>query len=101
MAGVLQRLLTRSGILPVLRARWREDLVATSDKLEKRIDKRFDALTQDIERLRNELAERDVTERLSRLDRELRVLRVRSTRLPSKRRFRRFVAWLSGLLSRS
>jgi hypothetical protein len=88
VAGVLQRLLTRSGILPVLRARWREDLVAASDKLEKRLDKRFDGLTRDIERLRNELSERssagqasathapaDVAERLSRLDHEVRVLR--------------------------
>jgi hypothetical protein len=88
VAGVLQRLLTRSGILPVLRARWREDLVAASDKLEKRIDKRFDALTRDIERLRNELSERspggrdaatnapaDIADRLSRLDRDFRMLR--------------------------
>ena len=88
MAGVLQRLLTRSGILPVLRARWREDLAAVSDKLEKRIDKKFDALTRDIERLRTELSERshaaagagtnaspDLMERISRVDREVRMLR--------------------------
>jgi len=83
--GVLQRLLTRSGILPVLRARWREDLAAANSKLEKRIDKSFDALARDIERLRSELAQRpsdngtaapaDVAERISRLDRDIRMLR--------------------------
>lgn len=85
MAGVLQRLLTRSGILPVLRTRWREDLASASEKLEKRIDKRFDALTRDLERLRTELAQRapanaasgspDVAERVASLDRDVRMLR--------------------------
>ena len=85
MAGVLQRLLTRSGILPVLRSRWREDLANASEKLEKRIDKRFDALTRDLERLRTELAERapaqgsdlgaDAVERIASLDRDVRMLR--------------------------
>ena len=85
MAGVLQRLLTRSGILPVLRTRWREDLASASEKLEKRIDKRFDALTRDIERLRTELAQRastpvadgpaDMAERVASLDRDVRMLR--------------------------
>jgi len=86
VAGVLQRLLTRSGILPVLRTRWREDLTNASEKLEKRIDKRFDALTRDIEHLRTELTQRapghaaangdgDAAERIASLDREVRMLR--------------------------
>ena len=85
MPGVLERLLTRSGILPVLRSRWREDLANASEKLEKRIDKRFDALTRDLERLRTELAERapaqgsdggaDAVERIASLDRDVRMLR--------------------------
>ena len=87
MAGVLQRLLTRSGILPVLRTRWREDLATASEKLEKRIDKRFDALTRDIEQLRNALtpqpkaahglaaAPAELADRLSSIDRDVRMLR--------------------------
>jgi hypothetical protein len=86
--GLLQRLLTRSGILPVLRTRWREDLATANAKLEKRIDKQFDTLTRDIERLRTELSQRtlggqdiaqnlsaEVAERISALDREVRILR--------------------------
>jgi len=84
VAGVLQRLLTRSGILPVLRTRWREDLTNASEKLEKKIDRRFDALTRDIEQLRTELAQRapnaaggspDVAEHVASLDRDVRMLR--------------------------
>jgi hypothetical protein len=82
VSGVLQRLLTRSGILPVLRTRWREDLAHASEKLEKRIDKRFDALTRDLERLRTELAQRspaggpaDIADHVATLDRDVRMLR--------------------------
>ena len=87
MPGVLQRLLTRSGILPVLRSRWREDLANTSEKLEKRIDKRFDELTRDIEQLRHELAQQakaaqaiaaapaELADRIASVDRDVRILR--------------------------
>ena len=51
MAGFLQRLLTRSGILPVLRTHWRADQSAAARKLEAHLDKRFAAITQHLDRL--------------------------------------------------
>ena len=56
MPGLLQRLLTRSGILPVLRTQWRADQAAASDKLEKRLEKHLSQLRSDIARLSTELA---------------------------------------------
>ena len=44
MPGLLQRLLTRSGILPVLRSQWRADQTAAASKLEKRLDKHLTEL---------------------------------------------------------
>src|SRR5215475_4643767 len=47
VAGLLQRLLTRSGILPVLRSQWRADQTAAAAKLEKRLDKHLTELKGD------------------------------------------------------
>lgn len=51
MAGVLQRLLTRAGILPVLRRHWREDQSAANAKLEKRLDAQIAALKDQVDRI--------------------------------------------------
>ena len=81
MPGVLQRLLTRSGILPVLRTQWRADQSSAGDKLEKRLDKRIGELKAQIDRI-EALAERfsldtlnDAAQRVRTVDREMRVLR--------------------------
>jgi hypothetical protein len=82
VAGVLQRLLTRSGILPVLRSQWRADQSAATEKLEKRLDKRVAELKAQIDRVAD-LADRlqglealaDSVERITNVDREVRMLR--------------------------
>jgi len=51
VAGVLQRLLTRSGILPVLRRHWREDQAAAAAKLEKRFDTQLATLKEQVDRI--------------------------------------------------
>src|SRR5205814_6875329 len=82
VAGVLQRLLTRSGILPVLRSQWRADQSSATDKLEQRLDKRVAELKAQIDRVAD-LADRlkglealaDSVERITNVDREVRMLR--------------------------
>ena len=82
MAGFLQRLLTRSGILPLVRTQWRADQASTIDKLETRVDKRLAALKEQIDRV-EALAQRlqrlevltDSVERITHLDRDVRLLR--------------------------
>src|SRR5205814_7318095 len=79
---VLQRLLTRSGILPVLRSQWRADQSSATDKLEQRLDKRVAELKAQIDRVAD-LADRlkglealaDSVERITNVDREVRMLR--------------------------
>jgi hypothetical protein len=81
--GLLQRLLTRSGILPVLRTQWRADQTAASDKLEKRLEKHLSQLSSDIARLSTELRERipepdalpNSTERVATIERDVRLIR--------------------------
>jgi hypothetical protein len=82
VAGLLQRLLTRSGILPVLRTHWRADQTSTIDKLETRVDGRLaslqehidkvEALAQRLQRL-EELA--GLADHVTDLEREIRLLR--------------------------
>ncbi|PYR76637.1 MAG: hypothetical protein DMF87_17870 [Acidobacteria bacterium] len=82
MAGVLQRLLTRSGLLPVLRSQWRADQSAAAEKLETRLDKRVAELKAQVDRVAD-LADRlkgleaiaDSVERITNVDREVRMLR--------------------------
>jgi hypothetical protein len=82
VAGFLQRLLTRSGILPLVRTQWRADQAATIDKLETRVDKRLASLKEQLDRV-EALAQRlqrlevltDSVERITDLDREVRLLR--------------------------
>jgi hypothetical protein len=77
--GLLQRLLARSGILPVLRSQWRADQAAAADKLEKRLEKQL----EDVARLSTELSERmrdlepllNSVERIKQTSHEMRVLR--------------------------
>jgi len=77
--GLLQRLLTRSGILPVLRSQWRADQAAAADKLEKRLEQQL----SEVSRVSSELAERmrelgpllNSVERIKQTSHEMRVLR--------------------------
>ena len=83
MAGFLQRLLTRSGILPVLRSQWRADQTSAIDKVERRLDKRLpsliehidrvEALTQRLQSLEGSIA--GAVEHVANLDRDVRLLR--------------------------
>jgi hypothetical protein len=83
VAGLLQRLLTRSGILPVLRSQWRADQTAAAAKLEKRLDKHVTGLKGDIARLSAELSERlrqlepllNSGDRAARMERDVRLMR--------------------------
>ena len=83
MPGLLQRLLTRSGLLPVLRSQWRADQTAAASKLEKRLDKHLTELKGDVARLSAELSERmrqlepllDSAERNARMERDVRMMR--------------------------
>jgi hypothetical protein len=83
VAGLLQRLLTRSGILPVLRSHWRADQAAASDKLEKRLEKHLSQLRSDIARLSTELTKRmpqaeslpNSAERVATIERDVRLMR--------------------------
>jgi hypothetical protein len=80
--GLLQRLLARSGVLPFLRSQWREDQASTTAKLEKRLDKQLAELKEQIDRM-SALAERmqriepleQAADRISAVDREVRILR--------------------------
>jgi hypothetical protein len=82
--GLLQRLLTRSGILPVLRTQWRADQTSAAKKAEAQLDKRIAALQAEIHRL-EALTQRlqslqaleplvGFVDRIGDLDREVRVL---------------------------
>jgi hypothetical protein len=81
--GLLERLLTRSGILPVLRSQWRADQTAAASKLEKRLDKHFTELKGDAARFSGELSDRmrqlepllDSAERIARMERDVRMMR--------------------------
>jgi len=82
VAGVLQRLLTRSGIVPVLRSQWRADQSAASEKLEARLDRRLASLKEQVDRMAV-LAEKlqgfetlaDSAERLKSISHEVRMMR--------------------------
>jgi hypothetical protein len=51
MAGLLQRLLASSGVLPVLRRHWREDQSASNAKLSRHIDTQLASLKEQVDRL--------------------------------------------------
>ncbi len=80
--GLLQRLLTRSGILPFLRGQWREDQASATAKLEKRFDKQLASLKEQVDRM-SSVAEKlqridalaDAADRIGTVDREVRMLR--------------------------
>jgi hypothetical protein len=81
-SGLLQRLLTRSGILPFLRGQWREDQASATAKLERRFDKQLAALKEQVDRM-SALAERmqrieplvEAADRITTVDRDVRMLR--------------------------
>jgi hypothetical protein len=80
--GLLQRLLTRSGVLPFLRGQWREDQKSAAARLETRLDKQLASLKEQIDRM-SALTEEmqrieplaDVAERIGNVDRDVRMLR--------------------------
>jgi hypothetical protein len=82
VAGLLERLLTRSGILAVLRRHWRDDQTVTIGKVETRLDRRLTTLREENARIAS-LGDKVQTlemlaesaERLMTLDREVRMLR--------------------------
>ena len=81
-SGLLQRLLTRSGVLPFLRSQWREDQKSAAAKLETRLDKQLASLKEQIDRM-SALTEKmqrieplaDAAERIGNVDRDVRMLR--------------------------
>src|SRR5258705_1761166 len=82
VAGLLQRVSTRSRILPVLRRQWRDDQAATLDKLETRFDKRLTSLKEQVDRvaalaetLQGLEALAGSVDRITNVDREVRMLR--------------------------
>ena len=83
MSGLLQRLLTRSGILPVLRSQWRADQAEAAHKLEGRLHKQLTALREELARQSdavNQLLQHTETlvnspERVARMERDIRMMR--------------------------
>ena len=83
MPGLLQRLLRRSGILPVLRSQWRADQASAAEKLESRLDKRLAVLQEQIDGVAAALTDKlrpleslaESAERIINVDREVRMLR--------------------------
>jgi hypothetical protein len=81
VAGLLQRLLTRSGIFPVLRTQWRADQTASAAKLEKRLEKHLAELKAHLkaaaemnERMR-QFEQLSSTDRVGSLARDVRLMR--------------------------
>jgi len=81
--GLLQRLLTRAGIIPVLRSQWRADQASAAEKLERRLDKRLATLQEQIDLVAAVVADKlrpleslaESAERIINVDREVRMLR--------------------------
>jgi hypothetical protein len=83
VAGLLKRLLTRSGILPVLRAQWRADQTAAAERLDKRIEKHLAEVKADLARLSTAMELRmpqvdplrNPVERVATIERDVRLMR--------------------------
>ena len=72
-SGLLQRLLTRSGVLPFLRRQWRDDQHITAKKLEERVTRNIETVASRAEEMAK--AADAAAERIAQLDREVRMLR--------------------------
>jgi len=85
---VVERLLTKIGVLPYLRRRWREDQQRSSEKVESRFDRHLATVATRLEKLDNlPRAPADTGERLEALEQRLRTLSRRANRLEAALRF--------------
>ena len=85
---VVERLLTKIGVLPYLRRRWREDQQRSSEKVESRFDRHLATVATRLEKLDHlPRAPADTGERLEALEQRLKTLSRRATRLEAALRF--------------
>jgi hypothetical protein len=85
---VVERLLTKIGVLPYLRRRWREDQQRSTEKVESRFDRHLATVATRLEKLDHlPRAPADTGERLEALEQRLRTLSRRANRLEAALRF--------------
>jgi hypothetical protein len=85
---IVERLLTKIGVLPYLRRRWRDDQQRSSDKVEARFDKHMATVAARLERLDNQLRTTpDTGKRLEALEQNLRSLTRRAMQLQAALQF--------------
>jgi len=85
---VVERLLTKIGVLPYLRRRWREDQQRSSEKVESRFDRHLATVATRLEKLDNlPRPPADTGERLEALEQRLKTLSRRANRLEAALRF--------------
>jgi hypothetical protein len=88
---VVERLLTKIGVLPYLRSRWREDQQRSSDKVEARFDRHMETIGTRLEKIERALRTAkdtgDTSTRVEALEQSLRELTRRERRLEAALRF--------------
>jgi hypothetical protein len=85
---VVERLLTKIGVLPYLRRRWREDQQRSTEKVESRFDRHLATVATRLEKLDNlPRAPADTDERLKALEQGLKEMTRRANRLHAVLRF--------------
>ena len=85
---IVERLLTKIGVLPYLRRRWRDDQQRSSDKVEARFDRHMTTVAARLEKLDGlPRAPADTGERLQALEQRLRTLSRDADRLQAALRF--------------
>ena len=85
---IIEQLLSKIGVLPYLRNRWRDDQQRSSDKVEARFDRHMATVAARIERLDNLTRARSETgERLQAMEKALKVMSRRLYRLEVALRF--------------
>jgi hypothetical protein len=85
---VVERLLTKIGVLPYLRRRWREDQQRSSEKVEARFDRHMATVATRLEKLDGlPRAPADTGERLEKLEQGLRAMTRKANRLEAALRF--------------
>ena len=85
---IIERLLSKIGVLPFLRSRWRDDQQRSSEKVEARFDRHMASVATRLERLdKLPRAPADTGERLDALEQRLRALTREAHRLQAALRF--------------
>src|SRR5919108_6203222 len=85
---VVERLLSKTGVLSYLRRRWREDQQRFNEKVEARVDKHLATVAARLEQLDNlPRAPADTAERLEALEKSLLVATRKASRLEATLRF--------------